>query len=669
MSEKIRLVLASFLMLFVELMLIRWTSSNIYSLFFFTNFVLIASFLGIGVGFLRANESRSLFPWSSILLSLVVLFSYLCSYEYQAKLNPITGNLDYVSKLFKSHAYPVLLTLPLVFIFVTATMASIANAVAQSFKTFPALQAYRLEVLGTLAGIIIFSGLAVFAMSPIVWGVVITVSYATLYWQVWREKFSLLMILQVLSFVVMIGVFYKESTNTNHTWSTYYKIDVQAYAPESYVVNVNGLAQQVIESVEQRKKIKPFYFKPYEHMAKKGSLDNVLVIGAGTGGDVAIALEQGAKHVDAIEIDAKLYALGKKLNPNLPYNDPRVSVHINDGRAFLQKSKQRYDLIIYALTDSLMLIPGQSSMRLENYLYTQEGLEVAAKHLKPEGIFTIYNYYGQRWFADRMANTLHEVYRHAPCFDTYTADDYWATVLTISQSDSALQCDVRWKSSGLKSELPATDNHPFIYLQENTLTPMYVVALLFILFLGYFTMRKMHGSMQAIRQHFDLFLMGAAFLLLETKSVVSYALLFGTTWMVNSLVFISIMVSVYLAIEVAARTRKLNIYILYSLLIASLIVSWFVPASFLLTLSPVLRFIMASVITFSPIFIANLIFADQLRAASLSTKAMGVNLIGAVVGGLFEYGSLLVGYQHFPLIILAMYSLAFIWVGMVQRKI
>ena len=53
-----RLVVASFVMLFAELALIRWVSAYQVHVAYFTNFVLLASFLGIGVGFLRASSAK-----------------------------------------------------------------------------------------------------------------------------------------------------------------------------------------------------------------------------------------------------------------------------------------------------------------------------------------------------------------------------------------------------------------------------------------------------------------------------------------------------------------------------------------------------------------------------------------------------------------------------------
>jgi len=368
-SNQQRLLLSSVLMIFVEMTLIRWAGSNIYQLFSVTNLILIASFLGIGIGFLSVNKIKPTLGLSPFLLSLVILFCYLYSTQYTVKLNDV-GNIDYQASAFKIHALPIFLTLPLIFIAVVATLASIANHVAHTFKLLPSLSAYRLEVLGSLLGVILFSLFSYVESSPIVWGIIITLLYFVLLADTWKMSSIILTIMQICAFIIMLVAFYKETITPNHTWSAYYKIETQPFLKNSYSVNVNGLVQQIIEPIEQRKRVKPFYIKPYEH-APNLILNNVLVIGSGTGGDVAIVLSRGAKHVDAVEIDPALYRLGKKLNADKPYDDARVSIFINDGRAFLQQTSKKYDLIIYALTDSLMLVPGLSSVRLENYLYTQ----------------------------------------------------------------------------------------------------------------------------------------------------------------------------------------------------------------------------------------------------------------------------------------------------------
>src|SRR6202165_3467364 len=98
----------------------------------------------------------------------------------------------------------------------------------------------------------------------------------------------------------------------------------------------------------------------------------MLVIGAGSGNDVSRALEWGAERVDAVEIDPVIYSLGSRDHPDKPYSDHRVFVHLDDGRNYLHSTKKKYDLIIYALVDSLVLHSGHSNIRLESYLFTAE---------------------------------------------------------------------------------------------------------------------------------------------------------------------------------------------------------------------------------------------------------------------------------------------------------
>ena len=157
----------------------------------------------------------------------------------------------------------------------------------------------------------------------------------------------------------------------------------------------------------------------------------------------------------------------------------------------------------------------------------------------------------------------------------------------------------------------------------------------------------------------DLFYMGAAFLLLETKSVVRFALLFGTTWFVNAVVFVGVLLAVLLAIEVANRRPTLNPRILYLLLIGSLAAAWAIPEHLILELSFFPRILAAIVITFTPIFLANLVFAQRFKDVAASTIAFGANLIGAMVGGVMEYSALLVGYRALLIIVAVLYGLAF----------
>lgn len=654
-SEASQLIQLSFLMLFVELALIRWTGSNFFYLSFFSNFVMLASFLGIGIGFLR-KKTFNLFLLAPIVLASIVYLCHAYSYEYSPHMDPFNIELNYNAAYFKNNLIPTSFTLPVLFIIVTLMMASIAEGVARVFRQFPPVEAYRLDIIGSLLGIVTFSALAFYDASPVWWSAIICALFTLQLARYWQKHY-IFAGLQIAAMAVTLYIPTIE-LSSNHLWSPYYKIGLQAYSDNKYVVTANGLPQQFIESVEQRAKTKPFYFSAYQHKGANTALNRVLVIGAGTGGDVAIALAQGAKHVDAVEIDPMLYQLGSLYNPNHPYQDPRVHRYIDDGRAFLERNNKKYDMIIYALPDSLLLISGQSSLRLENYLFTVEAIQSVYNHLEPNGIFTMYNYYNNKWVVDRLANTLNTVFKHAPCLDTAGKSGHWLSSISISKSVEGLQCQNLWQATKDSTITPATDNHPFFYLKTNTIPAAYVALIFFVMLttLGAF---KVNGiSRQSISNHMEFFLMGMAFLLLETKNISYFALLFGSSWMVNALVFTGILFSVYLAIEVANRVIELRHDVLYGLLIVSLLLSWLMPSSYFLHLGVHARFVFATLLAFAPIFIANLIFADHFKNSENSTEAFAANYMGAVMGGLLEYSALIFGYSNLFIIIAVLYTCA-----------
>jgi hypothetical protein len=149
-------------------------------------------------------------------------------------------------------------------------------------------------------------------------------------------------------------------------------------------------------------------------------------------------------------------------------------------------------------------------------------------------------------------------------------------------------------------------------------------------------------------------------MLLETKSVVQFALLFGTTWLVNALVFLGVLLSVLVAVAVSRRVTFRHPARLYGVLLAALAVAYLIPPSQLLDLAVVPRFLAAVTLAFFPVFTANLVFTQRFKDTAASTVAFGANLLGAMVGGLLEYGALVTGYRNLILLVAVAYGLAFL---------
>jgi hypothetical protein len=202
------------------------------------------------------------------------------------------------------------------------------------------------------------------------------------------------------------------------------------------------------------------------------------------------------------------------------------------------------------------------------------------------------------------------------------------------------------------------DDRPFPYLGTRTIPSFYLWMLALVLLVSVVLVRTVAGPLRGMRPYADLFFMGAAFLLLETKNVVQFALLFGTTWAVNAAVFAGVLLSVLAAIEAARRVTIRRPLLLYAALLAALAAAWVIPQDALLDLPPGPRFAAGVTVAFLPIFLANLLFAVRFKGVGSSTVAFGANLLGAMVGGALEYLALVLGFNTLLLVVAVLYGLA-----------
>lgn len=634
-------------MLLLELALIRWLGSNVLHLSYFSNIVLLASFLGIGVGFLRAKKGgkRPVFflPVLAGLVAVVSLFPVGVERE--------SSDLIFFTAVSTSGP-PPWVVLPVIFTLVAVILAGVGMLVAEPFFDLGRLDAYRYDLIGSLIGIAGFTLLSFLGAAPIVWGIVavaLTIVLLLPRPSVWVYGAA----------VVLLGFLAAESFLSGAMWSPYYKIETQSLgSPDNPVTTViaNGVPHQAVWDAQKKAEAEPFYALPYQRSLRENPGD-MLIIGAGTGTDVALALSKGATSIDAVEIDPKIRGIGSTANPNKPFDDPRVTTYITDGREFLQNTDKKYDTVILALPDSLTLVAGASQLRLESYLFTLQAMQRVHDILTDDGVFAMYNYYRDPWLVGRLARTMAQAFGHPPCVDLN--EQQISASLLIAKDEALQDCQNVAETAALLADAPepATDNWPFLYLKSPTIPGMYLAVLIMILVLSGLAVVFSGGGLSNSSRYIDLFLLGAAFMLLETRAVTMFALLFGTTWLVNAIVFAGILVAVLLAVEFTrwfnriSSTGRVPLPIAYAVLLASLAAVWLVPPASLLTLPTPVRLVVAVGLTFLPVFTANVIFASRFNDSAQPTTAFGMNLLGAMVGGCLEYLALLTGYQ--ALIIIA----------------
>jgi SAM-dependent methyltransferase len=548
---------------------------------------------------------------------------------------------------------PVWVVLPVVFVCVAAVLAGPGELVGACFLQMGRLDAYRWDLVGSLAGIAGFTLLSYLRAPSAVWGLVVAVLTVVLLGPGWTRA----RLLAAVASAVVVGSLVLESLAPGVSWSPYYKVTTGAHNVAGLPVtgvSVNGIPHQNISALAPRLAAEPSYELPYLRVPRAGA-GETLVIGAGNGVDVDLALARGATRVDAVDIDPRLLELGRELNPDRPYQDPRVSLHVDDGRAWLERTSRTYDTVILALPDSLTLVAGSGQVRLESYLFTAEALRAARDRVRPGGVFAMYNSYREPWLIDRYAATVEQAFGHRPCVDLVGDGTHAVIVAAVDpgqQRCETPQPGARPVTSALAANGdasaapgPVTDERPFPYLRTPSVPGRYLLTLLGILLVSAVAVRLAGARPGRLRPYADLALLGAAFLLLETRGVTRFALLFGTTWLVNALVFAGVLVGVLVAVEITRRLpRPPSQGAGYALLAASLVLTAVVPTASLLQLPVPARLVVAVAVTFAPIVAANIVFAARFAGTADPTAAFAANLLGAMVGGCLEYLALLTGY-------------------------
>ena len=656
----------SFLILFFELALIRFIPSNVRIIAYFINLVLVAAFLGMGVGMLRVKWKRNL---TQFFPPLLLLLTGACVYFSNIMVAaPRTGEAIYAIYADLSPHSREWGMVPVVSIFFTlSTLPFIAlgYAMGREFKNFPALHAYAINAAGSLAGLLAFSLLSYFSTPPLFWFGLGGLLFLLLAGK--QQNFVVSVLCLGLIFYLVQNLHQKD----HEIWSPYYKIN-HYQNPHFTSINVNGSLHQYMVNFSPppgsnrtiADQVKQDYQLPYR-FAK--SWEDVLILGAGSENDVHLVLEQGAKNIDAVEIDRAIWKLGKELNYQKPYDDPRVQVYIDDARAFLKKSKKKYDVIILGTLDSQTLLSGMSSIRLDNYIYTSEAFRSVREHLKPEGIIILYHMSMNTDIPLKLSKILMDIFGVHPLIHFEKEHRHFNFTLVAGSKAEDIN-DFRYFFAELKSNdqiiadlvTPPTDDWPYLYLDRPEIPTHYLQAGGFIFLISVVLIIFAAGRKNIKNPDWTLFLLGASFLLLETKSVTEMSLLFGSTWQVNVLVFSAILMLIFGANLFILRKGPFDKTRIFFGLFIAIGISYAVPTHSLLALPLAGQWIAGALVTALPLFFAGMLFSQIFEKRQEPTTSLGYNLIGAICGGLLEYSSMALGTKNLYLLALVLYILAFL---------
>ena len=114
-----------------------------------------------------------------------------------------------------------------------------------------------------------------------------------------------------------------------------------------------------------------------------------------------------------------------------------------------------------------------------------------------------------------------------------------------------------------------------------------------------------------------------------------------------------------IAVAISARLSVRPSAWLYPVLLSALVLAYLLPADALLDApNPLVRYGLAAVVAFFPVAVANLVFVGSFMEAGAANVAFESNLLGIMAGGVLEYTSLLIGYRHILLLVIAFYVIA-----------
>jgi Spermine/spermidine synthase domain len=679
-----RLFILSVLGLFLEMLMIRWISSEIRIFAYYKNFVLIACFLGFGLG--CALCRRRVYPLATALP--ILFFTIFVA-------SPIPGMRDGVLNLttligMTSQVQIWGVTMPEAFSYSALAVAIVAVAplfASIVFSFVPIGQVvgsalenarrgafgYTVNVAGSLVGILLYTVLCFLYQPPAIWFLVASALFAVVFFS---QRKSLLVFSGACLLAAAALTLWVSDTSKTY-WSPYQRLTLSPMRNGTeivgYSLNTNDSWYQWIlnlspDYLAHHKSVftgdpdwNP-YNLPYRFVQ---SPQSVLILGSGMGNDVAAALRNTNAEVTAVEIDPLILKLGEALHFERPYQSNRVHIINDDARSYIQNSRGKFDLIVFAFLDSHTTASSFSNVRIDNFVYTVEAMAHSRDLLNPDGVMVVKFQLGAAWIGERLRGLIQQVFHRQP-FEARTSLDHDQNgAYYVVGSESAMQHISQNSSLSRHMALApqahttlSTDDWPYFYQRERGL-PVAVLGLSgFLVWLSWYMVRRVLGSKPSglspsSSVHFVL--LGAGFMLLEAQIISKMALLFGTTWVVNSIVISGLLVLIMGANLIFERWPSYSLTVPYVGIILAALLAYLIPLRALLFESLFLRFTVATLLLCLPVFFAGMVFIRSFADAHFSGVALGWNLIGAVLGGMLETISQATGLRALVLIAVGLY--------------
>lgn len=675
-----QLFFASFVMLFTETMAIRWLGIEIPVFRAFPNLVLMIAFIGASAGISQPEKKPA--PLKVALSIIFLLVSVIVV--------PHTGLKDMSLRLDGENSLPTVL-LSIFTITVNAyclltLFQSIGVVVGDAFARLPALKTYAVNILGSMLGVLGFALCSFFSAPPWVWLAAATAG-AWGYIRKW-QLLALMLPLVVATFFSTQGAFWspygKLQVNKFEVPATsifgqgnfmlfcnnvYFHLATHSPAPSEF----NTIAAQSRDGEKQRLLYIDYIWRDLPYRFARAH-DDLLVLGSGSGNDIAFAINRPVKTIDAVEIDPVIGEFGKTLHPDKPYLDKRLSLKINDARSYLRETAKKYDIVDFSCLDPGGTLNTASFLRVDNFVYTVEAMQDALRCLKPGGIVAmsfatgpehpitarLYNTIAQAWGKEPLSlvDKTHGscIFLFGPGIEQLINNGEAQKTIASVQKDAAEF--VQWQPDEAQQKLRACfDDWPFLYLQfDQTGLLIYSIVLLITVLVPVLIMFKGGKQMLNEPEAFSMFFLGEAFMLMETKSCTQLSLIYGNTWLVSSVVIFTILSLSFLGNLYVIKARPTTLKPFYAAIILTCLLD-FGWASFAhhLHLPEAALKPLSTIFVCLPVMFGGILFSQILKSSAKPNICFAANLLGVTFGGLLENLCVVSGIRSLSFLAMALY--------------
>jgi spermidine synthase len=693
------LLLISILGLFLETLFIRWIGTEIRIFAYLQNTILVACFLGLGLGMFTSSKSaeikQSLVPLTILLLLMAIPSTRLVLSRISELLSTLGDFVIWGTRAASDRTqqiiylaaglvltFAVLILIVDIFVPLGRILGRLIN------RSQNPIWAYSVNILGSIFGTWAFVLFSYLYQPPFVWFLVSAALFACFI--IWsnrgkRSQFVL------LGFIIILSWFLSRVPGAlDVIWSPYQKLEVWEHQPNwvgDFQVHVNNSGYQIMTDLsETRVSSEPDKFAPELKGLSQYDIPfllhpnprSVLLVGAGAGNDAAGALRHDVQSVTAVEIDPAIINIGKEFHPEKPYWSPSVHVINDDARSFFATTTEKYDVISFGLLDS-HTTTSMTNARLDHYVYTIESLRQAKSKLESGGIITLTFEVQKPFIADRILVALEGIFHQTPLVFRIPTSSYgFGGVMFVSGDLGTVQkqLDQNPKLSAYIQDLQEkepidlprstkviTDDWPYLYLESTRIPILYylLVGLMMIVFIR--SNKKWAsniGMSYRTRTFWHFFFLGAAFLLLEVQNISKAAVVLGNTWQVNAVIISSILTMALLANWIAYRFPKLPLPVVYFLLIGTCLGLYFIDLARFGFLPYPVKATIIGALTSLPMLFSGIIFVRSFAIASDKSNALGANLIGALAGAFLQSITFVTGIKALLLVVAGFYLFSLI---------